>query len=69
MTVADLIYAKQSFGKVRWVLAVPEASGFHTVKDLEGKIIATELVGATKRYLAAQRRQRPRWSSVGAPPK
>ena len=52
VTVADLIYAKQSFGKVRWVLAVPEASAFHSVKDLEGKIIATELVGATKRYLA-----------------
>ena len=50
--VADLVYAKQSFGKVRWVLAVPEASGFHSVKDLEGKIIATELVGRTKRYLA-----------------
>jgi len=53
VTVADLIYAKQSFGKVRWVLAVPEASPVKTVKDLEGKIIATELVGATKRYLAA----------------
>jgi len=50
-TVADLIYAKQSFGKVRWVLAVPEASPFHSVKDLQGKIIATELVQATKRYL------------------
>jgi ATP phosphoribosyltransferase len=50
--VADLIYAKQSFGKVRWVLAVPEASNFHTVEDLEGKIIATELVATTKRYLA-----------------
>jgi ATP phosphoribosyltransferase len=51
--VADLVYAKQSFGKVRWVLAVPEASAFRTVKDLEGKIIATELVQTTKRYLAA----------------
>jgi ATP phosphoribosyltransferase len=50
--IADLVYAKQSFGKVRWVLAVPEASDFHSVKDLEGKIIATELVGATRRYLA-----------------
>ncbi len=50
--VADLIYAKQSFGKVRWVLAVPEASPFKTVKDLQGKVIATELVAATKRYLA-----------------
>ena len=52
VAVADLIYAKQSFGKVRWVLAVPEASEFHTVKDLEGRIIATELVATTKRYLA-----------------
>ncbi|HSV14203.1 MAG TPA: ATP phosphoribosyltransferase, partial [Tepidisphaeraceae bacterium] len=53
VAVADLIYAKQSFGKVRWVLAVPEASGFHTAKDLQGKIIATELVQTTKRYLAS----------------
>jgi ATP phosphoribosyltransferase len=50
-TVADLIYAKQSFGKVRWVLAAPESSPFHSVKDLEGKVIATELVATTKRYL------------------
>ena len=50
--VADLIYSKQSFGKVRWVLAVPESSSFQSVRDLEGKIIATELVGTTKRYLA-----------------
>jgi ATP phosphoribosyltransferase len=49
--VADLVYAKQSFGKVRWVLAVPEASSFKSVKDLQGKIIATELVATTKRYL------------------
>jgi ATP phosphoribosyltransferase len=51
-TIADLVYAKQSFGKVRWVLAVPEASNFQSVKDLEGKVIATELVQTTKRYLA-----------------
>jgi len=50
--VADLIYAKQSFGKVRWVLAVPESSPFRRVEDLQGKIIATELVATTKRYLA-----------------
>jgi ATP phosphoribosyltransferase len=50
--VADLVYAKQSFGKVRWVLAVPENSEFHSVKDLEGKIIATELVQTARRYLA-----------------
>jgi len=53
VAVADLIYAKQSFGKVRWVLAVPEASVFHAVHDLEGKIIATELVATTRRYLAS----------------
>jgi ATP phosphoribosyltransferase len=49
--VADLVYAKQTFGKVRWVLAVPEKSPFQSVKDLQGKIVATELVGVTKRYL------------------
>jgi len=52
VTVVDLVYAKQSFGKVRWVLAVPESSPFKTVHDLEGKIIATELVCTTERYLA-----------------
>ncbi len=51
-TVADLIYAKQSFGKVRWVLAAPESSPYRSVEDLEGKVIATELVCTTKRYLA-----------------
>ena len=53
IAVADLVYAKQSFGKVRWVLAVPEASPFQTVRDLEGRIIATELVETTRRYLAS----------------
>ena len=48
----DLIYAKQSFGKVRWVLAVSEASPFKNVKELQGRIIATELVGVTQKYLA-----------------
>jgi ATP phosphoribosyltransferase len=50
--VSDLVYAKQSFGKVRWVLAVPEASPVRSPADLEGRIIATELVGVTKRWLA-----------------
>ncbi len=49
--VADLIYSKQTFGKVRWVLAAPEDSPIQGVKDLEGKIIATELVKVTERYL------------------
>jgi ATP phosphoribosyltransferase len=50
--LADLIYAKQSFGKVRWVLAVPEESRFHKPQDLEGATIATELVRATQAYFA-----------------
>jgi ATP phosphoribosyltransferase len=50
-TIADLIYAKQSFGKVRWVLAVPEDSPCQRVEDLEGATIATELVRVTEAYL------------------
>jgi ATP phosphoribosyltransferase len=53
-TIVDLIYAKQSFGKVRWVLAVPDASPFRNVQDLQGKIIATELVNMTEKYLASR---------------
>src|SRR4029079_166264 len=51
-SLADLIYAKQSFGKVKWVLAVPEESPFRSARDLEGKTIATELVRATRAYFA-----------------
>ena len=50
VSIADLIYAKQSFGKVRWVLAAPEDSPFRTPEDLDGKRIATELVRVTKHY-------------------
>jgi ATP phosphoribosyltransferase len=52
--VADLIYAKQSFGKIRWVLAAPEDSPFKTAKDFAGKRIATELVRVTRHYFAQQ---------------
>jgi ATP phosphoribosyltransferase len=48
--VADLIYAKRSRGKVRWVLAVPEDSSFQRPEDLAGRIIATELVNVTRNY-------------------
>ena len=48
--LADLVYAKQSYGKVRWVLAVPEDSRYRTPQDLEGATIATELVRATQAY-------------------
>jgi ATP phosphoribosyltransferase len=49
--VTDLVYAKQSFAKVRWVLAVPEASPIHSIADLEGRHVATELVQTTRRWL------------------
>ncbi|HEY9125571.1 MAG TPA: ATP phosphoribosyltransferase [Acidobacteriaceae bacterium] len=49
-SITSLTYAKQSRRKVRWVLAVPEGSGYEKAEDLEGKTIATELVGVTKSY-------------------
>ena len=48
--VTDLVYAKQSFGKVRWVLAAPEDSRFKTPADFANATIATELVRVTKAY-------------------
>ena len=48
--LADLVYSKQSFGRVRWVLAVPEDSRYQRPQDLEGATIATELVRATQAY-------------------
>jgi ATP phosphoribosyltransferase len=50
--ITELTYAKQSFGKVRWVLAVPEESRFREPRDLDGCTIATELVRATEAYFA-----------------
>lgn len=52
VAVTDLVYSKQGFGKVRWVLAVPEGSPFRAPGDLEGKTIATELVRVTEAYFA-----------------
>jgi ATP phosphoribosyltransferase len=52
-SVADLIYAKQSFGKVRWVLAAPEDSAIRSAADLDGKTVATELVRVSRAYFAA----------------
>lgn len=49
--VEELVYAKQSLKPVRWVLAAPEASSIKGIKDLEGKLIATELVNVTKKFL------------------
>ncbi len=49
--VSELVFSKVSRRPVRWVLAVPEDSPIKTVKDLQGKRIATEAVGLTERYL------------------
>ena len=53
-SVADLIYAKQSFGKVRWVLAAPEDSLIGSAADLAGATVATELVRVTRAYFERQ---------------
>ena len=53
-SVTTLTYAKQSRRKVRWVLAVPESSGYQRAEDLEGRIVATELVEVSKRYFAGK---------------
>lgn len=49
--VTELIYGKQGLRPVKWVLAVPEDSPFRKAEDLQGKRIATEAVGLTKRFL------------------
>ena len=49
--IADLVYSKTSSRPVRWVLAVPNESPIQSVKDLQGKRIATEAVNMTVDYL------------------
>lgn len=49
--VAELVYSKQRRSPAKWVVAVPQESPIQSARDLEGKIIATELVGGTKRFL------------------
>jgi len=50
--ITEMCYSKATSRPVRWVLAVPNDSAIQTVKDLQGKRIATEAVGLTKRFLA-----------------
>jgi ATP phosphoribosyltransferase len=50
--MAELLYAKQSLAPVRWVLAVPDNDPAQSASDLQGKVIATEVVNLTKKYLA-----------------
>jgi ATP phosphoribosyltransferase len=52
--LAELVFSKVSKRPVRWVLAVPNDSPVHGVKDLQGKRIATEVVGLTTRWLTQQ---------------
>ena len=54
LVIADLVYSKASSTPARWVLVVPEHAPYRSVADLEGKRIATEAVGLTKRFLAAR---------------
>ncbi len=50
--VCELQYAKSGFRPVRWVLAVPNDSKIKSIKDLNGKRVATELLNYTKKYFA-----------------
>jgi len=52
--IAELQYGKEGFRPVKWVIAVPMDSKIRSVKDLQGKRIATELMGYTKRYLKSK---------------
>jgi ATP phosphoribosyltransferase len=52
LELAELVYAKQRLSRVKWVLAVPEDSPIRSPRDLEGKVIATEVVAITQQYLA-----------------
>ena len=63
--VAELVYAKTSLGRVRWVLAVAEDSAVKSVSDLEGKVIATEAVHLTEKYLERHGVKRARGIFLG----
>jgi ATP phosphoribosyltransferase len=52
LELAELVYAKQRLARVRWVLAVPEDSAIQQPGDLAGKVIATEIVRTTEKYLS-----------------
>ena len=49
--IGELRYSKATSRPLRWGIAVPEDSPIKTLKDLQGKTIASELVGVTRRYL------------------
>jgi ATP phosphoribosyltransferase len=51
ITVAELVYSKQGYRPVKWVVAVPEKSDIYSISQLNGKRIATEVVNITKKFL------------------
>ena len=53
--MAELLYAKQSLAPVRWVLAVPDNDPAQSARDLQGKVIATEVVNLTKNIWRTRR--------------
>ncbi len=53
--ICELVYGKSGFKPVRWVLAVPESSKVRSLKDLQGKTVATELVNYVRKYFARQK--------------
>ena len=55
LELAELVYAKQRLARVKWVLAVPEDCAIREPRDLEGKVIATEVVAITQQYLDKHR--------------
>jgi ATP phosphoribosyltransferase len=52
LELAELVYAKQGLARVKWVLAVPEDSNIREPRDLQDRVIATEVVSITEKYLA-----------------
>jgi ATP phosphoribosyltransferase len=53
--ICELVYGKSGFKPVRWVLAVPDSSKIRSIKDLQGKTIATELVNFVRKYFASRK--------------
>jgi ATP phosphoribosyltransferase len=53
--ICELVYGKSGFKPVRWILAVPESSKIRSIKDLQGKRVATELVNYVRKYFASQK--------------
>ena len=53
--ICELVYGKSGFKPIRWVLAVPESSKVRSIKDLQGKTVATELISYVRKYFASKK--------------